>query len=231
MNYDGIQKVSHLALHYLLSPKHGRETVRARVLELNLYVKDALHKGIYGVSREPQQWPTRYHEARQGEKPMICPVCGFKAIVPQQIQLHHPDNIDYGPKKKRKATYYKTPVSPICANCHSIEHHTGETQLSICGQWQRSLPGNRKYKDPSEIFTEDCPETYRLQKAYFLKWVLSGPGQYKCQRCSVIRWGKDNKLLSLEIHHKDGNSHNSLLSNLELLCPNCRAVHSPQPKD
>jgi hypothetical protein len=226
MNCDGIQKVSHLALHFLLSPKHGREKVRARVLELNLEVKDALHKGIFGVTKEPQQWPTRYYEARQGKKPMVCPVCGFKATSPQQIQLHHPDNIDYGPKKNRNPTYYKTPVSPICANCHSIEHRTGEKLKLMCGQWHRAFPRNLKYKDPSEIFTEDCPETYRLQKEYYLKWILTGPDQYKCQRCGVDHWvAKQNKpLLSLEIHHKDGNSHNSSLNNLELLCPNCKAV-------
>jgi hypothetical protein len=35
MNYEGIQTLSHLALHFLLSQKHGRKVVRERILELN----------------------------------------------------------------------------------------------------------------------------------------------------------------------------------------------------
>ena len=31
------------------------------------------------------------------------------------------------------------------------------------------------------------------------------------------------KPLNMELHHKDGNKNNHLLSNLMLLCPNCHA--------
>ncbi len=34
-------------------------------------------------------------------------------------------------------------------------------------------------------------------------------------------WGSEQKILSLELHHKDQNQSNSLISNLQLLCPNC----------
>jgi hypothetical protein len=102
MNLNAIETLSHLALHFLLSPKHGRLVVKERLLELKIIVKSALHKGVYGVSETPQHWPTQYYEKRVTKKPMICSVCGFNAKVPQQIELHHSTDIDGGPKKKKR---------------------------------------------------------------------------------------------------------------------------------
>nr|ALO63168.1 putative HNH homing endonuclease [Chloromonas perforata]ALO63170.1 putative HNH homing endonuclease [Chloromonas perforata] len=270
MKFDGIETLSHLALHYLVSSKHGgrRKPVRARIKELNLEVKRSLYKGVFGVSKTPviQHWPTKYYEKRVGPKPMVCPVCGFKAKAPQQIELHHPTDIDSGPKNNRNAEYYRTPdLKPICANCHSLHHRSGERLLKKCGKWHIRLPGNQKYQNPDDIFSDNCSETYRVQKEYFLKWHLRGPDQYKCNKCGVVHWDspvfpsgcssppspsllgdisplppdehflkgsekgkRDKKILSLELHHKDCSHKNSLISNLELLCPNC---HKLQPKN
>lgn len=157
---------------------------------------------------------------------MICRACGFKATHSEQIELHHPKDIDSGPKNDRNPIYYRTTgLKPICANCHSLEHRTGDRLLNMCGQWRKKLPGNQKYKNPDDIFTENCPETYSLQKVYFLKWHLTGPEQYKCEICSASTWTEKNKILSLELHHKDSNQSNSLISNLQLLCPNCHRCH------
>jgi hypothetical protein len=60
MSFVGIETLSHLALHFLISAKHGRQAVRKRINELNLDVKDALHKGVHIISRTPQHWPTKY---------------------------------------------------------------------------------------------------------------------------------------------------------------------------
>lgn len=49
INLDGIETLSHLALHYLVSPKHGRKILRKRILDLKLNVKDSLYWGIYGI--------------------------------------------------------------------------------------------------------------------------------------------------------------------------------------
>jgi predicted HNH restriction endonuclease len=157
---------------------------------------------------------------------VICDVCGFKASKTEQIEWHHPDNIDSGPKNKRNPVYYNTPdLKPLYANCHSLEHRTGGRLLEMCGQWHRRLPGNQKYKDPGLIFSNNCPETYRVQKTYYLKWHLTSSDQYKCQKCGVVHWGKDKKLLSLELHHVDRNHTNSQIDNLELLCPNCHRLY------
>lgn len=60
-----------------------------------------------------------------------------------------------------------------------------------------------------------------------LKKRLYNEGYKKeeCERCGLVAtW---NRLpLVLELNHKDGISHNHLLENLEILCPNC---HSQTP--
>lgn len=115
-------------------------------MALNLIVKSSLHKGVHGVSQTPLYWPTPYYNKRVGAKPMICPICQFQAIKPQQIELHHPTKMDYGPKAKRNAAYYQTQnLQPMCANCHSLEHRRGDILLKKCGQWHQNLPGNQTY--------------------------------------------------------------------------------------
>lgn len=222
LDSNGIETIKHLAGHFLLSEKHGRRLLRERVLELKLPVKDQLHKGVFGVSKEPIHYPKAFYEKRKGPKPLICPKCNFHAINPQQIEIHHQDDANKGSKKARSPNYYRSPnVEVLCRNCHTLEHRTGEKLRAKCGKWRPTPPGHQSYKNPNEIFSLNCPENYRMQKNYFLKWILKGPSDYCCQRCGVSDWGADNKLLSLELHHKDRNHRNSLLSNLELLCPNC----------
>ncbi len=42
-----------------------------------------------------------------------------------------------------------------------------------------------------------------------------------CCRCGISNW--QNKIIVLEVEHKDGNSSNNKEENLELLCPNCHS--------
>jgi hypothetical protein len=60
MECEAIQTLSHLALHFLVSARHGRDKVRARIIELGLPVKSGLHKGVFGLSKTPIFWPTRF---------------------------------------------------------------------------------------------------------------------------------------------------------------------------
>lgn len=52
------------------------------------------------------------------------------------------------------------------------------------------------------------------------KHVLKLQG-HVCAKCGVAKWNNAN--LVLELEHKDGNSSNNLLVNLECLCPNCHS--------
>ena len=44
---------------------------------------------------------------------------------------------------------------------------------------------------------------------------------YQCECCGISEWM--NKPITLEVHHKDGNSNNNIRANLMLLCPNCHS--------
>ena len=55
------------------------------------------------------------------------------------------------------------------------------------------------------------------------RWLTETYG-YKCMCCGISEY--NNKPITLELEHKDGNSENNDLVNLELLCPNC---HSQTP--
>lgn len=200
--------------------------MKKRIIELNLNVKPSLYKGVFGVSQNPLHWPTPYYTKRVGPKPLTCSKCNFVATKSEQIELHHDPTIAGGTKKNRQPAYYQTQkFKPLCANCHSLEHRTGDHLLKKCGAWRTKLPNNQKYKNPDEIFSNNCPDTYRVQKNYYLKWFLQSSQDYKCQQCNSLKWGPDKKILSLELHHKDGSHKNSLTSNLVLLCPNCHRLY------
>lgn len=55
------------------------------------------------------------------------------------------------------------------------------------------------------------------------KWLLDfNYKEHKCEECGV---GKEynNKPITLELDHIDGNMNNNILSNLRILCPNCHS--------
>jgi hypothetical protein len=54
--------------------------------------------------------------------------------------------------------------------------------------------------------------------------VKEGYKEYKCEICGINSW--NNKKISLELNHKDGNNGNHFISNLELIYPNCHSQTS-----
>jgi 5-methylcytosine-specific restriction endonuclease McrA len=52
--------------------------------------------------------------------------------------------------------------------------------------------------------------------------IDEGYKEYKCERCLLSEWL--NGKIPLHLHHKDGNSENHKLENLEILCPNCHCL-------
>lgn len=55
-----------------------------------------------------------------------------------------------------------------------------------------------------------------------IRILKEGVFSYKCQKCGLTEW--NGVPIPLELEHKDGNSSNHKLDNLELLCPNCHAL-------
>lgn len=56
------------------------------------------------------------------------------------------------------------------------------------------------------------------------KLIDSGTLEDRCNRCGLTEWRGES--ISLHLEHVDGNHANNVLSNLEILCPNC---HSQTP--
>lgn len=71
----------------------------------------------------------------------------------------------------------------------------------------------------SEILSGKYPE-YQSHKLR-VRLLDEGFKEHKCECCGNIEW--NNQKIPLELNHIDGDRHNHLIENLEVLCPNCHA--------
>jgi len=60
--------------------------------------------------------------------------------------------------------------------------------------------------------------TFRLHR----RLIAEGIKPQRCECCGLTEWV--GHPVPLELHHKDGDRTNNVLSNLELVCPNCHAL-------
>lgn len=93
-----------------------------------------------------------------------------------------------------------------------------------CWNPNQSGKGIKKSSPKNKIKTQDIIEgkypdfqTFKLKN----RLLQEGYKEHKCECCGLTIW--NNLPIPLELHHKDGNRCNHLLSNLQLLCPNCHA--------
>lgn len=84
-----------------------------------------------------------------------------------------------------------------------------------------SKPNSRKI--PLDKILEGLYPQYQTNKLR-IRLINEGIKEEKCEQCGITNW--NGKKLSFELEHKDGNSSNHKLENLEILCPNC---HSQTP--
>ena len=63
---------------------------------------------------------------------------------------------------------------------------------------------------------------YNLLSFDSLRYRILYEQNEKCKRCGLNEWLGEKLILELE--HKDGNHHNNLRENLEMLCPNCHSL-------
>ena len=73
-------------------------------------------------------------------------------------------------------------------------------------------------KDLNEIFCEYSSCSTGYAKNAILKLNLK---EYKCEICKLTEW--NDKKLTLELDHINGNNRDHRLSNLRFLCPNCHS--------
>jgi hypothetical protein len=135
----------------------------------------------------------------------------------------------YIPKYRLKSTSYcsckcrdkgnGTSIATSCARC-------GKEFLRRKSQIRKARSGlqfcSRKCKDLSQRF-EGIPE---MHPSHYGRGAVKVPTLARirgrrCQECRRTKW--EGELIPLEVHHVDGDWTNNVLSNLRLLCPNCRA--------
>lgn len=83
-----------------------------------------------------------------------------------------------------------------------------------------AIAASRQKYTFEEVFKKDSPVTQKGLRGYVKKY---NPIPYKCIVCGCDgNW--QNGIISLELHHKDGDNQNNEIKNLEYRCPNCHAL-------
>lgn len=145
----------------------------------------------------------------------ICAYCGEKATY----QL-----------KNGKWCCHSSPNS-----CPSLRarNSNGLKKSYACGR----INGAEKYKNSSQnskdrqawsrgktLFSFDdvfCANS-RFSTGTLKKYLLHyGIKEDKCDICGINKW--QEKPITLQVHHIDGNPRNNVVDNLQLLCPNCHS--------
>lgn len=96
-----------------------------------------------------------------------------------------------------------------------------------CYQTNQSHKGIKLGHYDSRIKTAEILKgLYPDYQTYKLKQRLIREGYIKdeCQRCGWHEKPEGAEFTPCELHHKDGDSHNHLQENLELICPNCHSL-------
>lgn len=83
-------------------------------------------------------------------------------------------------------------------------------------QGSKGIPHNRCHVS-QYLFYGSTITSYKLKN----RLIRDNYKEKKCEECNNTEW--NGKEIPLEIHHKDGDKHNNVLENLQLLCPNCHA--------
>lgn len=87
------------------------------------------------------------------------------------------------------------------------------------------LKGTKKPKrDSGKYITDDILNnkhsgysTYKLKNRLFQEGIKEN----KCEVCGITQW--NNRPISMELDHIDGNRNNHNLNNLRIICPNCHS--------
>lgn len=90
--------------------------------------------------------------------------------------------------------------------------------------------GKTKEEDPrisstikysfEDVFKKDSLVSGKCLRENILRYQVI---PYECDICGCDGNWQDG-IISLEVHHKDGDNHNNEIENLQYLCPNCHAL-------
>lgn len=131
----------------------------------------------------------------------------FKEVVKNSTSISQAlSRLDLVPKGGNYATFNKFAKE----NNIDLSHFTGQG-------WNKGKITGPKRDIYEYLSNAKTIQSYKLKNRLLKEKLLA----YKCNCCNNYEW--INKPIALELHHKDGNTQNNVLENLELLCPNCYA--------
>lgn len=143
------------------------------------------------------------------------------------------------PYKKRKFQFCNHSCSAKFNNFGNSKRHLGyfseyenigyEKKCEYC---DKVVKRSRKIRVEQRVFccskhaklynTEQKLKNGQHIKDATLRYYLMNIRDQKCEDCGLDKW-KDRPI-PLDVHHKDGDSKNNSMENLQLLCKNCHAL-------
>lgn len=105
-------------------------------------------------------------------------------------------------------------------------------EIKKCKFCSNDLKGrNKKYCNnkcqvsyqKNKIFEEIKNGNLEFNDRWYKKYLIEEYGE-RCMKCNWSEVNQITKKVPIELEHKDGNSKNNSLDNLELLCPNCHSL-------
>ena len=107
-------------------------------------------------------------------------------------------------------------------NCNPKTINSVLKRLGLEYGGNRGCKGLSKSNGREMTLLEYLEKSMDIQSNKVRKKLLEeGYKEYRCECCGLSEWLGEP--IPLELHHQDGNRFNNMLSNFQLLCPNCHA--------
>jgi 5-methylcytosine-specific restriction endonuclease McrA len=133
--------------------------------------------------------------------------------------------------KQRQIRVSDEQIKEAYEKYQTLHMASAELGMTIVSLWRRAKKIGLAWKDKkyrsvttkklptNEILEGNHPyyQTLKLKK----RLVKEGIKENRCEICDITEW--NNKPISMQLDHIDGNSHNHKLENLRMTCPNCHS--------